>query len=174
MNRAHPNSGKGIAISHHAYLVDGTVKDRFKKYVDSLAPSLSRLVSMPPVSIKNLPRGMPEECVYLFSEKGGHLYVGRTNHLRQRLRNHSAPSARENQAPFAFKLAEELTGQRKTGTRRELLEDPEFAEAFNKSKQRIRRMQLRFVAEPDQIRQALLEVYASVVLQTPYNDFETH
>lgn len=32
----------------------------------------------------------------------------------------------------------------------------------------------RLLAEPDPLRQALLEIYVSVVLRTPYNDFETH
>ncbi len=35
-------------------------------------------------------------------------------------------------------------------------------------------MDLRFIEEQDQLRQALLEIYVSAVLKTPYNDFETH
>ena len=35
-------------------------------------------------------------------------------------------------------------------------------------------MDLRFVEEADPTRQALLEIYASVVLRTEYNDFDTH
>jgi hypothetical protein len=35
-------------------------------------------------------------------------------------------------------------------------------------------MELRYVEEKDQLRQALLEIYVAVVLQTPHNDFETH
>jgi hypothetical protein len=35
-------------------------------------------------------------------------------------------------------------------------------------------MELRFVEESNQRRQALLEIYAAVVLETPYNDFQTH
>src|SRR5207245_1188822 len=111
---------------------------------------------------------------YLFSQDDRHLYVGRSNHFRQRLRNHSAPSARENQAVFAFKLAQKLTGPVQSRTRKAMLGNPEFALAFTQSKERIRRMQLRFVSEPDQLGQTLLEVYVAVVLQTPYNDFETH
>ena len=51
---------------------------------------------------------------------------------------------------------------------------PSFAQAFSDAKERIRRMQLRFVEEPDPVRQGLLEIHASVVLETPYNDFNTH
>jgi hypothetical protein len=35
-------------------------------------------------------------------------------------------------------------------------------------------MDLRFVEETDPLRQAFLEIYASVVLGTKYNDFDTH
>jgi hypothetical protein len=55
-----------------------------------------------------------------------------------------------------------------------LLDDPEFAAAFSNAKERIRRMELRFVEEKDPLRQALLEIYVSFVLKTPYNDFDTH
>ena len=35
-------------------------------------------------------------------------------------------------------------------------------------------MDLRYVEETDQVRQCLLEIYAAVVLDTPYNSFGTH
>jgi hypothetical protein len=35
-------------------------------------------------------------------------------------------------------------------------------------------MELRYVEEPDPLRQALLEIYVAVVLRTPHNNFETH
>jgi hypothetical protein len=34
-------------------------------------------------------------------------------------------------------------------------------------------MQVRYVAEEDQLRQALLEIYAAVALNTKYNKFKT-
>jgi hypothetical protein len=52
--------------------------------------------------------------------------------------------------------------------------DPTFAAAFSDAKQRIRAMDYRFVEEGDQNRQALLEIYCAVVLNTRYNDFGTH
>jgi len=60
------------------------------------------------------------------------------------------------------------------GSRRALLADANFAEAFGQAKARIREMDLRFVEEIDPLRQALLEIYIAVVLGTKYNDFETH
>jgi hypothetical protein len=52
--------------------------------------------------------------------------------------------------------------------------DPEFSPAFIRAKARLLDMDLRFIEEPDPVRQALLEIYVAVVLKTPYNDFENH
>lgn len=42
------------------------------------------------------------------------------------------------------------------------------------AKARIRAMEFRFIEEIEPTTQCLLEVYTSVVLATPYNDFENH
>lgn len=153
--------------------------DAFKQYVESLHPSFEQLMGMAPVAIARLPKKLPAKCIYLFSEGDNHLYVGRTRKLRNRLRQHSIPAAQHNQAVFAFKLAREATGLTEAsytskGSRRALLDEPRFAEAFGKAKARIREMDLRFVEEAEPLRQALLEIYVAVVLGTKYNDFETH
>lgn len=54
------------------------------------------------------------------------------------------------------------------------MQQPDFVAAFAAAKTRIRGMQYRYVEETDQNRQALLEIYAAVVLETKYNDFGTH
>ncbi len=83
-------------------------------------------------------------------------------------------------AAFAFRLAREATGnlvatyKKGEGSRAELMKDEAFITAFTNAKARIRAMDLRFVEEVDPTRQALLEIYVSVVLSTPYNDFDTH
>lgn len=153
--------------------------EAFKQYAESLHPSFERLMEMRPAKIANLPRPLPKKCVYLFSERDRHLYVGRTRQLRSRLRQHSIPAAGHNQAVFAFRLAREATGRTEAayttaGSRVALTKDPDFAAAFDQAKARVREMDVRLVEEPDPLRQALLEIYAAVVLQTPYNDFETH
>jgi hypothetical protein len=51
--------------------------------------------------------------------------------------------------------------------------DPIFAQVSAAAKERIRKMEYRYV-EADQNKQALLEIYCAVVLKTPYNDFATH
>jgi len=95
------------------------------------------------------------------------------------LRQHSVPGAQHNQAVFAFRLAREVTGRLTAaysveGSRVALCADSDFALAFTSAKARVRIMDLRYVEESDPLRQALLEIYVSVVLGTKYNDFDTH
>jgi hypothetical protein len=153
----------------------------FSQCVESLHPLFERLKQMPPVTIATLPKDAPSQCIYLFSEAGRHLYVGRTRRqsLRQRLRQHSGNSAQHNQAVFAFKLAREATGRREPGytadnSRKTLAGDPGFKQACAEAKVRIRKIELRYVEEADPLRQTLLEIYVAVLLKTPYNDFDTH
>jgi hypothetical protein len=60
------------------------------------------------------------------------------------------------------------------GSRINLSAEPEFARAFSEAKAFLRTLDIRFVEETDQTRQALLEIYAAVCLRTPYNEFRTH
>ncbi len=123
---------------------------------------------------------MPSSGVYLFSEGDKHLYVGRSNNLRLRYRGHCSPSATYKRAAFAFQLARKATGKTKasykpgTENRSGLMQNAEFETAFTRSKERILAMDYRFVQEPHQLRQALLEIYCAVALNTPYNDVGTH
>ena len=67
-----------------------------------------------------------------------------------------------------------LTTYKTDGSRKALMQQPEFVQEFEDAKTRIRHMEVRFVEEPDQLRQAVLEMYVSVALETPFNDFDTH
>lgn len=153
--------------------------ERFQKFVSALHPKFEKLISMEPVTDGRLPKIMPRSGIYLFSENGEHLYIGRTRNLRSRYSQHSRPSSKHNNAPFAFKLAKKALGIGKAsyrpgeGSRLGLSENTEFALAFSQALARIRAMEFRFVEETDPTAQCLLEVYASVALQTPHNDFET-
>jgi predicted GIY-YIG superfamily endonuclease len=151
----------------------------FKNLVESLEPKYRALVGMAPVKYGALPREIPIRGIYLFSEENNHLYVGRTNRMRERLRGHCVPSGSHFTATFAFRIAREETGRRtasysKSGSRVELLKDEAFKSAFDKAKRRIASMDLRFVEESDPTRQALLEIYSAKVLKTPFNDFDNH
>ena len=55
-----------------------------------------------------------------------------------------------------------------------LLADPLFKAEYERAKQRIRMMQVRYVDEQDPIKQALLEIYVFVVTGAIHNDFDTH
>lgn len=153
---------------------------KFASLVETLAPKLELLLGMVPLAYGALPRDMPKSGVYLFTEAGKHLYVGRSNVLRGRYGRHCRPGATHRQAAFAFQLAREATGRTAVayrageGSRVGLMLDPAFSAAFMIAKERIRKMEYRYVEETDQNRQALLEIYCAVVLATPYNDFGTH
>lgn len=127
-----------------------------------------------------LPEAMPKQGVYLFSENGDNLYVGRSNKIRARYGRHCNPGATHRMAAFAFKLAREATGKTtasyKPGdeSRKGLMLNPEFRAAFEAAKARIRQMDFRFVEERDQNAQALLEIYCTLALNAKYNDFNTH
>lgn len=153
---------------------------KFVSHVEALKPQLERLLGMPPVTPVMLPTKMPRKGVYLLSDGDKHLYVGRSNDIRKRIGRHSRPGATHRMAAFAFRLARETTGNLKAtykkgeGSRAALMEDTKFVAAFDSAKDRIRKMNLRFVEETDPVRQALLEIYVAVVLETPYNDFDNH
>jgi hypothetical protein len=134
---------------------------------------------MTPVSADRLPRDMPNQGIYLFSDGGSHLYVGRSDNIRRRIGNHCRASSQHNQATFAFKMARKETGflqaaYTTSGSRFQMAQDAVFGPAFVTSKARIRSFDLRFVEERDATRQALLEIYVATVLETPYNDFANH
>ena len=48
-----------------------------------------------------------------------------------------------------------------------------FRAAFSSATERISAMHVLYVVEEDDVRQALLEIYAAVQLETPYNSFRT-
>jgi hypothetical protein len=153
------------------------VNEIFRQHVEQLHGRFEALMRMAPLTLSALPKDVPKSGIYLFSEGPRHLYVGRSKRLRHRIRYHSSSSADD--APFAFKLAREQTGNAKasyspTGSRKALLADLVFRAAFQSAKKRIRQMDIRFVAEPDTNRQALLEIYTTIALDAPYNDFDTH
>jgi predicted GIY-YIG superfamily endonuclease len=151
----------------------------FTDLIESLEPRFRALLGMAPVKYGTLPREMPTRGIYLFSEGADHLYVGRTNRLRERLRGHCVPSGSHFTATFAFRMARVATDRTvasysKSDSRAELVKGAAFAAAFEGAKRRIASMDLRYVEEPDPTRQALLEIYAATILKTPYNDFDNH
>jgi len=152
---------------------------RFLAATEALHDKFELLQAGPSYVFGQLPVNMATRGVYLFSENDRPLYVGRSNRLRDRYFLHCRPGSQQNQASFAYKLAREALGAappsyRREDGRRALAATTEFQVVFQSAKARIRQMSYRFVEESDQTRQALLEAYCAIVLQTPYNDFDTH
>jgi len=149
----------------------------FQQAVDSLHPKYEALMSMVPVHLDALPRRMPKRGVYLLSEQDRHLYAGRSNCLRTRLRNHVRDS--HHTATLAFLMARIHTTKiqpsyRPHGSRADLLCEPEFRAAFDAARDRMRVMDIRYVEEADPVRQALLEIYVALASAAKYNSFDNH
>ena len=149
---------------------------KFAALADSLHPSFERLMECEPhTGPIRLSLNVPKCAVYVFSEGDVHLYVGRTDRLRARHKEHW--TGKQNDAPFAFKLARiETNNLRAKGsmTRKQLEKEPAFMAAFKRAKARVELMQFRWVEESDANRQCLLEIYATVVLDAKFNDFVNH
>ena len=63
---------------------------------------------------------------------------------------------------------------RQIRSRKKLLSEPEFRKAYDEAKARIRKMSVRYVHEPEPLRQTLLEIYVAVSADAKYNDFSPH
>lgn len=148
----------------------------FKRIIDQLPILLKKLVKSQPktrVSLGNL----PPKGIYVFYERGNPIYVGRTNRMNDRIKEHGRQKAHHNTAPFAFNLARKDATEKgiDLNRTRDILErDPVFAELFFKAKKRVSQMEVRVIGIESPIDQTLFEVYASMDLKTEFNDFDTH
>jgi predicted GIY-YIG superfamily endonuclease len=149
----------------------------FKTIVDQLPSLLEKLVRAPLIPWGTLDN-LPNRGIYVFYEAGKPLYVGRTNRMKNRIKQHGWSSSKHTSAPFAFNLAKKVAEERGfdlSESRAELERNSNFAELFSKAKERVTKMSVRFVEVDDPIIQTLFEVYAALALQTTeYNDFDTH
>ena len=111
--------------------------------------------------------------MYVFYENGEPIYVGRSNTMRSRIREHGAESSDRHSATFAFKLLREVLNDPKGRA-----EDIENAhkEEYRRQRERVRAMTFRAVSITDQLEQTLFEIYTVIEMGTApkYNDFETH
>ena len=150
---------------------------KFNGLIENLHQKYLHLIQMSPVKIDTLPKNTPQGGVYLFSIGGQHLYAGRTKKLiGDRVKDHVSKAP---DCPFAWHLAREETGLKKAsykpeGSRKHLLSQPEFKAAYERAKQTIRTMEVRYVQETDPVKQALLEIYVAIVAGAKHNDFDTH
>ncbi len=109
----------------------------FEEKLESVKRLARALVQGEKVGLGELPRQMPKRGVYLFSSREGRdLYVGRTNNLKRRIRQHCSGTHR--QAAYAFKMARRSSGNtrpsyRPEGSREALAKDPVFAKKFEEA-----------------------------------------
>jgi hypothetical protein len=149
---------------------------KFQNLVNALHAKYETLLAMAPVVASEIPSATPLGGVYLFSEHGTDLYAGRTKRrIAVRIRQHfsTAPDC-----PFAWQIAREETGRKPTytqaGSRKALLTEEAFSIQYQRAKDRIRRMDVRYVHESDPTSQALLEIYVAIATGARYNDFNCH
>ncbi len=152
--------------------------DRFKKLTDKMPSLLHSLLEQPLVTIDDIGiTEVPQNGVYVFFEDDKPIYVGRSNRLKKRLKEHSQSSSHYS-ATLAFRIAKQNTSnlQKKESkqTNKQLMENSNFIKEFEAAKDRIARTKIRFIKIEDQIEQAVFEIYASLVLGTELNDFATH
>ena len=150
---------------------------KFNQLVAKMPELLKALKSQPFLTRDNLV-GIPERGVYVFYENGEAIYVGRSNRLKQRLKEHSQISSDRYSATLAFRIAkQEYYNSQKKGRRQtneQLMKNSIFREKFEAAKGRIAKTRIRFVEIEDQVEQAMFEIYAALVLDTELNDFGTH
>lgn len=147
-----------------------------------IAPFDEKLRQMESAPALRYPIGesaLPQRGIYVFYEGGQALYVGRSNSIRQRLRQHQIESSGTNAASFAVLLVREKLKAPRTyhiprTSPEHAFNHPDFGVEFSLAKQRIRAMTIRVIEETDPTLQALLEIYIAKRLGAPYNDFDNH
>jgi len=155
------------------------MNERFKKLADRMPLRLQSLLEQPLISIDDIGiTQVPQKGVYVFFEDNKPIYVGRSNRLKKRIKEHSQISSDHYSATLAFRIAKQNTStlqkkERKL-TNQQLMSNSDFVEKFKAAKDRIARTKARFIEIEDQIEQAMFEIYASLALKTELNDFSTH
>lgn len=150
----------------------------FAHLYSDLPQLLDRLLAASAAPVGDHPQIPLAPGVYLFSELDHAIYVGQTRKLRNRLKNHTNPLGKNNQATFAFLLAKaeaEKAGVDTKQFRAQLEADQQFARHFQLAKLRVSEMDVRFIELAGPIERSVFEIYASLALDTLlFNSFETH
>jgi len=149
---------------------------KFEKMVNRLPILMNEILSSEELDRNNLSK-LFEKGVYIFFENKKPIYVGRSNRLKHRLLEHSRPSSSHNSAPFAFNIAKKNAkniGIDINISRNSLIINPDFNRIFISAKERVSKMNIKVIEINDPIVQTIFEVYASIELNTEYNEFDTH
>jgi hypothetical protein len=155
----------------------GEPRREFSQIIEKLPILLEQLKASPLCPWDSL-GVLPQRGVYVFYEGKCPVYVGRSDRVRKRVREHGQPSSQHGSATFAFLLAKEKAESQgmfdSSKPRRELQDDPVFKPLYTEAKGRICKMSVRVVEVMDPIEQTVFEVYAAMELKTRYNSFENH
>jgi predicted GIY-YIG superfamily endonuclease len=155
------------------------VNERFKKLTDRMPSLLQSLLKQPPVTIDDIGiTEVPQKGVYVFFESDKPIYVGRSNRMKKRLKEHSQISSDHYSATLAFKIAKQEyfkpQKEEKRQTNDQLMKNKHFRGKFEVAKSRIAKTRIRFIEIEEQAEQYMFEFYAQLALETKYNDFSTH
>ena len=154
------------------------IPERFAAAIVRMEPLMERLTASDPIRVdRDGLRGVPRQGVYVFFENDRPLYVGRSNNLQQRIRQHGAAGSGRYSvmsATFAFKLLLEEIGEQSDLTRKQIQDL--YPQEYRRQRDRVRRMEVRVVEITDQVEQTIFEIYAVLELGTVprYNTFETY
>ena len=147
-------------------------KGEADKILSNMPELLDKLLANPLLNrdqlyLNSLPKkDIPKQGIYVFFKNGKYLYVGRSGSkntdLRERIlqHGHNNPTA----TPLASKLAKEKATS----------DDSEWRKIYEEQLELVQNMQVRVVEVTDDYEQAMFEIYAAHVLNTPYNWWENH
>jgi len=155
------------------------MNEKFKNITDRMPFLLQSLLKQPPIAIDDIGiTEVPQKGVYVLFEGDKPIYVGRSNRMKERLKEHSQRSSDHYSATLAFRIAkQEYFNSQEEGRRQtneQLMQNSIFREKFEAAKGRIAKTRIRFIEIEDQVEQAMFEIYAALVLDTELNDFGTH
>ena len=148
---------------------------KFKEIIDQFPLKMEKIKNSPVITINDL-NNIPKRGIYVFYENDIPIYVGRSERLKSRLKEHSQQSSGHTSATFAFNIAKQDAKKADIDInrqRKDLEHDPEFANIYRAAKERVAKMQIRVIGIEDPIEQTLFEVYVSLELGTN-NEWGTH
>jgi len=155
------------------------VKERFKDLASKMPMRLKSLLKQSPITIDDIGiTDIPQKGVYVLFEGDKPIYVGRSNRMKKRLKEHSQKSSDHYSATLAFRITKQaylnLHKDLKRPTNKQLMNVDIFREKFDTAKSRIAKTKIRFIEIEGQAEQAIFEIYAALELNTELNDFKTH
>ena len=148
---------------------------KFEKIINTYPALMEKLNKSNYITREDLKK-VPDRGIYVFYDGKKPIYVGRSERMRSRLKEHSQQSSGQTSATFAFNLAKSRAkklGIDITRNRKILEQDPHFSPIYKEEKTRVSKMKFKVIRINNPIKQTLFEVYASIELKTK-QDWGTH